>query len=207
MHTYWLTGQDVSRKKGTLASKPEQAIDVPKFATRSSLKQSNKLADSNRVTTQESPKKLRFAPGSSLAVCDKNINPQNIVQFCNSLNDSVFRNENSSLLAFSRWCLISKRNSCPCLMDNCSFCCRTKYANAEKNIFPPINKSDLVVPELHSFHRRWERVEKLASFVSRLEENYVVVYDKLSNKAFNISHSESEPFLSGLHIKLSEEIK
>lgn len=209
MYTYWLIGQDGSRKKEPPTDMYEQTIpDLSKSTARSSMKQSNILTDSCRTSTQESPKKLRFAPENSITVCDKHDDAKDIVQSCNSLDvniksmcnsisDSDFQPENNSLLTLSQWCLVSKRNSCPCLMDNCNFCCRKQDLNAEK-IISSNNKSDLIVSELYSLHKQWGKVGKLASIVSHLEEKYVVVYDKLSTETLRISHSESEPYLSKL---------
>lgn len=209
MHTYWLIGQDGSRKKESPTDNNEQMIsESSKITARSSMKQSNILTDSNRTSTQESPKKLRFAPENSLTVCDKHDDKKDIVQSCNSLNinttsmcnsmtDSDFQPENNSLLTLSQWCLVSKRNSCPSLVDNCNFCCQKQNLNTEENISSN-TKSDLIVSELYSLHKQWGKVGKLASIVSHLEEKYVVVYDKLSDETLKISHSESEPYLSKL---------
>lgn len=209
MHTYWLIGQDGSRKKESPTDNNEQMIsESSKITARSSMKQSNILTDSNRISIQESPKKLRFAPENSLTVCDKHDDKKDIVQSCNSLNinttsmcnsmtDSDFQPENNSLLTLSQWCLVSKRNSCPSLVDNCNFCCQKQNLNTEENISSN-TKSDLIVSELYSLHKQWGKVGKLASIVSHLEEKYVVVYDKLSDETLKISHSESEPYLSKL---------
>lgn len=209
MYTYWLIGQDGSRKKEPMTDNQKQTIsDLSKITSRSSMKQSNILSDSRRTSTQESPKKLRFAPENSLTVSDKHDDKKDIIHSCNSLNinttsmcnsisDSDFQPENNSLLTLSQWYLVSKRNSCPCLMDNCNFCCQKQHLNAE-NIISSNTKSDLIVSELYSLHKQWGKVGKLASIVSHLEEKYVVVYDKLNNKTLKISHSESEPYLSNL---------
>lgn len=208
MYTYWLIGQDGLRKKELLTDNQQTISDLSKITARSSMKQSNILTDSRRTSTQESPKKLRFAPENSLTVCDKHVDKKDVVQSCNSLNinttsmcnsisDSDFQPENNSLLTLSQWCLLSKRNSCPCLVDNCNFCCQKQDINTEK-IISSNTKSDLIVSELYSLHKQWGKVGKLASIVSHLEEKYVVVYDKLSNETLKISHSESEPYLSKL---------
>ena len=208
MYTYWLIGQDSSRNKQQTIDRHEEDTmqDYPKTSTRSSMKHSNMLTDSNRSSSQESPKKLRFAPEKCLTICDKHNNTEDAIQSCNSLDvnttsiynsmsDSDFQPENNSLLTLSRWCLVSKRNSCPCLMENCSYCCQKKDFISEKNVSSN-NKSDLIMSELCSLHKQWQKVGKLASIVSHLEEKYVVVYDKLSNETLKISHSESEPYLS-----------
>lgn len=208
MYTYWLIGQDGSRKKELLTDNQQTISDLSKITARSSMKQSNILTDSRRTSTQESPKKLRFAPENSLTICDKHGDKKDVVQSCNSLNinttsmcnsisDSDFQPENNSLLTLSQWCLVSKRNSCPCLVYNCNFCCQKQDLNTEK-IISSNTKSDLIVSELYSLHKQWGKVGKLASIVSHLEEKYVVVYDKLSNETLKISHSESEPYLSKL---------
>lgn len=208
MYTYWLIGQDGLRKKELRTDNHQTISDLSKITARSSMKQSNILTDSRRTSTQESPKKLRFAPENSLTVCDKHADKKDVVQSCNSLNinttfmcnsisDSDFQPENNSLLTLSQWCLVSKRNSCPCLADNCNFCCQKQDLNTEK-IISSNTKSDLIVSELYSLHKQWGKVGKLASIVSHLEEKYVVVYDKLSNETLKISHSESEPYLSKL---------
>lgn len=208
MYTYWLIGQDGLRKKELLTDNQQTISDLSKITARSSMKQSNILTDSRRTSTQESPKKLRFAPENSLTVCDKHVDKKDVVQSCNSLNinttsmcnsisDSDFQPENNSLLTLSQWCLLNKRNSCPCLVDNCNFCCQKQVLNTEK-IISSNTKSDLIVSELYSLHKQWGKVGKLASIVSHLEEKYVVVYDKLSNETLKISHSESEPYLSKL---------
>lgn len=189
MHTYWLISQDASRKKNPQSSKPERTIDVPKISTRSSLKQSFKLTDTNHVPTQESPKKLRFAPESSLSICKKSGDSQNTAHIC----DSIDHRTSHSVMTLSGWCLVGKGSSCPCLVDNCDYCYHTKRIKSEKFILPFKNKSDFIVPEACSFHRSCDKDKQLTS---DLEEK-LVVYDKLRNMNLSISHSESEPFLTG----------
>lgn len=204
MLTYWLVGQDSFRQKLMGTVKVENTEGIPKRTTRSSLKQPKNVLDSNRVPAQESPKKLRFAPESPLHnnICDQSV--QEGIQSSNSINNSSFQQDNTALISLSRLSLVSKRNSCPCLMQNCDFCCQSNGHDLSKTILPT-KATDTILPELHSYQPGWGTVGKLASLVSCLEEKYVVVYNKLSNKDFVKYHSESEPFLPGINTKYAED--
>lgn len=197
MKTYWLTGQEQSRKKKLKKSETLQAKPTEP-STRSSMKQPNKASYSkdlqSRRLSLESPKKLRFAPSTSVHSSPKSspsrkLDPTDRVQSCDRIRSSSTWDTTDPRFD-SNWYLIGKRNSYPCLGMNCKICKRLDRTHVQGT-----ENQKLASPRQCLKHQQKGKVSRLtSSFVSCLgEKKYFVVYDKFQDG--NLCHSESEPFL------------
>ncbi|CAL1291491.1 unnamed protein product [Larinioides sclopetarius] len=218
MKTYWLVGQEEYRnRKQQKHSFSIQTPDVLRSVTRSSLRH-NKYPkfNANRRLSLESQKKIRFAPSSPKTFVLKPT-PNEIssshdkfesgVELDESLSQQQDYQESSPPIR-----LLAKRNSCPCLGQNCDQCLRSQKDMFEF-VTPRLVLEEVPLDEMGQTnlpqrnYPGWRRMSKFSSFVSCLgsgEVNDFEAYDKIANSQGPekhlsvIGHSESEPFLPHL---------
>lgn len=227
MSTYWLAGQEDCRKRNLHKSSSSiETPDVLKSVTRSSLKYSKYSKHNlNRRLSLESQKKIRFAP-SNLKNSPK-IGLSKIKDpLKNNIKNENFNNDQHGFVMLPpNSCLISKRNSCPCLTEECESCV-SKETELTEVVTPklvleqsPPEKLSIVQTTTNHHHRNitgWRRLSRFSSFVSCLgsgEVNDFLIYEKMGDKNTEhkhlsvMGHSESEPFLPQLCYKYEHEKK
>ncbi|XP_035217015.1 guanylate cyclase 32E-like, partial [Stegodyphus dumicola] len=220
MSTYWLVGQEAYRKKKVQKHNSSiQTPDVLRSVTRSSLRHSKySKFNPNRRLSLESQKKLRFAPSSpktfafKVPSTEKTMAQQNIEP--GGKFDDKNQQQYASIFSASSSYSIPKRNSCPCLGEDCAICSHSQRENSGLQTLAArtesLTQDEKPTIYTNSSHRNvpsWRRMARFSSFVSCLGSGEVrdfVVHDKMElgwkeNKRLSIiGHSESEPFLPQL---------
>lgn len=221
MSTYWLEGQEEYRvKKPTKQNNSIQTPDVLRSVTRSSLRHGKMSKfNPNRRLSLESQKKIRFASSSPKSFAKNTptleTTPTKDMEDSGTDESEGHSAANHLATSASAACIISKRNSCPCLGENCERCLSPRKDVYEfvtprlalENVELSLSQQGNRIREQQRNTLGWRKMSRFSSFLSCLgsgEVNEFVENGKLAstqqmNKHLSIvGHSESEPFLPQL---------